>query len=73
MRRRCWVAVFSVLKVWREGRKEGSRGKASESETLSIWAKGDARAVDRSIQMKNRMKNNRTNVLVDHISESRED
>lgn len=34
-----------------------------------MWARGDARAVDHLIQMKN----NRTNLLVDHISESHED
>ena len=53
----------------KKGRREAA---ARMCEDLSIWAKGDARAVVRSIQTKNRMKNNRTIVLVDHISESHE-
>lgn len=56
-----------------ERRKEGSSGEGSESVTLNIWAEGDERAVDRLVQTKNKMKNNRTNMLVDHVSESNED
>lgn len=51
-------------------RKEGRKQRRGpKSETLRLWAKGDARAVDHLIQTKN----NRMKVLVDHISESQED